>query len=144
MFTGSQEVTVDDKGRLAIPARFRQSFLTEHNGQVFITRSYSPCIEIYAPADFRAVAQQIDAMADRRKADVVTRVFVGSAVETEIDKQGRVLLPALLRKLARIDTNAVVVGQNKRIEIWSEDEWTAKFSGGEAEALADAFSSVKR
>lgn len=144
MFTGSQEVTVDDKGRLAIPARFRQAFLTEHNGQVFITRSYSPCIEIYAPPEFRAVAQQIGEMEDRRRADLAARAFIGGAVETEIDKQGRVLLPALLRKLARIGSNAVIVGQNKRIEIWSEDEWTAKFSGGEAEALADAFSLVKR
>lgn len=144
MFTGSQEVTVDDKGRLAIPARFRQSFVTEHDGKVFITRSYFPCIEIYAEQDFRTVVQQIEQMEDRRKADLAMRAFIGSAVETEIDKQGRVLLPALLRKLARLETNAVIVGQNRRIEIWSEDEWTAKFSGGEAEALADAFSFVKR
>lgn len=143
MFTGSHAITVDDKGRLAIPARFRQSLMDKHAGQVFLTRSYLPCVEIYAPAEFQAVVAQIDAMENRTQADIAMRSFIGNAVETELDKQGRILLPALLRKLARLDTQAIAVGQNKRIEIWSEDEWTSKFSGG-ADELAAAFSHVKR
>lgn len=144
MFAGSHLLTIDDKGRLAIPARFRQQLIEKYGAQIYLTRSYLPCVEIYPLNEFRAVVEQIEQMPDRRKADLAMRAFIGSAVETEIDKQGRVLLPQLLRKLAHLDTQAVAVGQNKRIEIWSEDAWTAKFSGGGAEELADAFSQVKR
>jgi MraZ protein len=145
MFAGSHLLTVDDKGRLAIPARFRAQLLEKYGPQVFITRSYQACVEIYPASEFRAVVEQIDQMADRRKADLATRAFIGHAEETEIDRQGRVLLPQLLRKLAHLDgdSDAVAVGQNKRIEIWSERVWTDKFTAGQDE-LADAFSLVKR
>jgi MraZ protein len=143
MFAGSHLLTVDDKGRLAIPARFRLQLLEKFGPQVFITRSYLPCVEIYPLTTFHSVVEQIDQMADRKLADKAARAFIGHAEETELDKQGRVLLPQLLRKLARLDTRAVAVGQNKRIEIWSEDVWT-EFSGGQSDELADAFAFVKR
>ena len=143
MFTGSHPLTIDDKGRLAIPARFRQRLLESAGPQVYLTRTYLPCVEIYAVAAFHNVVEQIDQMADRKLADKAMRAFVGHAEETEIDKQGRVLVPQLLRKLARLDGSAVAVGQNKRIEIWSEDVWT-EFSGGSNDELADAFAQVKR
>ena len=144
MFTGAHALTIDDKGRLAIPARFRQRLTEKFGPQIFITRSYQPCIEIYPAATFSDVVEQIDQMTDRRKADIATRAFIGHAEETEIDKQGRVLLPQLLRKLAHLESRAVAVGQNKRIEIWSEDIWTEKFSATQADELADAFASLKR
>ena len=110
-----------------------------------LTRTYQPCIEIYTVADYHAVVAQIDKEPDRRKADRAMHAFVGSAAETEIDKQGRVLLPQMLRKLARIETNACVVGQVKRLEIWSEEVWTAHITaGGDSEAAADAFSGIAR
>lgn len=144
MFAGSHLLTVDDKGRLAIPARFRTQLVEKFGPQVFITRSYQPCIELYPVATFHQVVEQIDQLADRKKADLATRAFIGHAEETEIDKQGRILLPQLLRKLAHLDSRAVAVGQNKRIEIWSEDIWTEKFSGAQADELADAFAMLKR
>ena len=145
MFAGSHLLTIDDKGRLAIPARFRAQLLEKYGPQVYITRSYQPCVEIYPATEFRSVVEQIDQMADRKKADLVTRVFIGHAEETELDKQGRVLLPQLLRELAHLDqdTDAVAVGQNKRVEIWAAKVWKDKFTAGHDE-LADAFSFVKR
>src|SRR5689334_6937786 len=107
MFAGSHLLTIDDKGRLAIPARFRQRLLESHGPQVFITRTYPPCGEIYRVATFHSVVEQIDQMADRKLADKAMRAFVGHAEETELDKQGRILVPQLLRKLARLDDNAV-------------------------------------
>jgi division/cell wall cluster transcriptional repressor MraZ len=89
MFAGSHLLTVDDKGRLAIPARFRAQLLEKYGPQVYITRSYQACVEIYPASEFRAVVEQIDQMADRRKADLATRAFIGHAEETEIDRQGR-------------------------------------------------------
>lgn len=143
MFAGSHLLTVDDKGRLAIPSRFRVQLLEKYGPQVFITRSYLPCVEIYPVASYHSVVEQIEQMSDRKLADKATRAFIGNAQEAELDKQGRLLLPQLLRKLARIDSNAVAVGQNRRIEIWSEDIWT-EFSVGQADELADAFAFVKR
>jgi MraZ protein len=151
MFTGTYPLSVDDKGRVAIPSRFRQLLVEKYGSQVYLTRTYLPCVEIYPVAVFhpvavfRAVVEQLEAMPDRRKADLAMRAFLGSAMETEIDKQGRVLLPSLLRKMSRLETAAAAVGQNKRIEIWAEDAWTAAISGtSESEALADAFSGVNR
>jgi MraZ protein len=144
MFAGSHLLTIDDKGRLAIPARFRQQLADDHGTQVFITRSYLPCVEIYPATHFRAVADQIESLADRARADWLTQIFIGNAVETEVDKQGRVLLPQLLRKYAKLDSAVVVVGQNKRMDVWSETVWTQKF-GEEASAdLAGAFALLKR
>jgi len=109
-----------------------------------ITRSYMPCVEIYTAAVFKDVVAQIEQMADRRKADQATRIFIGHAVETEIDKQGRVLLPQLLRKLAKLDGPAVLVGQNRRMDLWSEATWHEKFGEAGAEDLAGAFALIKR
>jgi MraZ protein len=144
MFAGSHLLTIDDKGRLPIPARFRQQLADEYGMQVFITRSYQPCVEIYPAPHFRTVADQIEGLADRSRADWLTQIFIGNAVETEVDKQGRVLLPQLLRKYARLDGAVVVVGQNKRMDIWSEDVWTKKFGEEASEDLAGAFALLKR
>ena len=144
MFTGSHLLTVDDKGRLAIPARFRQQLGDTNPQQLFITRAHNPSIEIY-PADvFYSVAEQIENLEDRRAADKLKEVFVGHAVETEIDKQGRVLLPQILRRHARLDTRAMLVGQTKRFDVWSEDIWTKKFDEGNADDLASVFALLKR
>lgn len=144
MFAGSHLLTIDDKGRLAIPARFRQQFAEKFGLQVVITRSYQPCVEIYPAATFNDVIQQIDQIADRKKADLAMQAFLGHAEHTEIDKQGRVLLPQLLRKLAHLDSDAVAVGQMRRIEIWSEKVWTEQASAAQGDRLADSFMSVKR
>jgi MraZ protein len=147
MFTGSHPLTIDDKGRLAIPARFRQQLAEgpgRHGSRVYITRSYQPCVEIYPLDKFHDVVEQIDRMEDRKKADLAMWAFIGHAEETEIDKQGRVLVPQLLRKLATLESKAVAVGQHKRIEIWAEDMWAAKATGGIVSDLADAFAQVRR
>lgn len=145
MFAGSYALTIDDKGRMAIPARFRAQIADEFSSQLFITRSHHPCLEIYPAPAFHAVAAQIKTMDDRPKADLLNRIFIGSAVETEMDKQGRVLLPQLLRKLARLDSDAMLVGQIDRFDIWAEDLWNQKFGeGSDVSDLAAAFAVLKR
>lgn len=146
MFAGSHLLTMDDKGRLAIPARFRQQLADEFGLQVFITRAYEPCLEIYPATVFRELADQIQAMAPGAARDKLKHVFIGNAVETEIDKQGRVLLPQLLRKFARLDGSAMLVGQINRFDVWAEDLWSEKFGDGAAaaEELAAAFALLRR
>ena len=143
MFAGSHQLSIDDKGRLAIPSRFRAQL---DGGNVFITRAHKPCLEIYPATEFHRLAEQIEGLEDRVKADVLKEVFIGHAVETEVDKQGRVLLPQLLRKYAALDGTVMVVGQIKRFDVWSESSWQKKFGGAPAaaETLADAFALLKR
>lgn len=141
MFTGSHQLTVDDKGRLAIPARVRQQLNENFGPQIFITRGPDPSIEIYPATVFHALAEQIQNLADRKAAEMLKKIFIGHAADTEIDKQGRVLLPAVLREHARIKSDARLVGQITRIDVWSEEVWVGE---GQAEGLSDAFALLKR
>ena len=147
MFAGTHQLTVDDKGRLAIPARFRAQLDEQCQSQLVITMGPQPCIEIYPAPEFQRLAQDIQAMEDRRKADLLKQVFIGFAVETEVDKQGRVLLPPMLRKRVRLNSSAVLMGQFSRFDVWAEDAWNERFGEGPGTALAsldDAFLTLKR
>ncbi|MCI0750024.1 MAG: division/cell wall cluster transcriptional repressor MraZ [Nevskiales bacterium] len=147
MFAGSYLLSIDDKGRLAIPTRFRQQLGDLYGPQIFITRSYETCIEIYPGSVFKQLADQIQEMeGDRRQVDLLKQVFIGNAVETEMDKQGRVLLPQILRRYARLDGRAVLVGQISRFDIWGEELWMQRFGDGAgmADGLAGAFALLKR
>jgi MraZ protein len=141
MFTGSHQLTVDDKGRLAIPARLRQQLADAHGPQLFMTRGPDPSIEIYPAATFHALAEQIQGLADRKAAELLKKIFIGHATDAEIDKQGRILLPAVLREHARIKTDARLVGQITRVDVWAEDLWLGE---GQAEGVPDAFALLKR
>jgi MraZ protein len=147
VFAGSHQLTIDDKGRLAIPARYRQELAESCNSQLFITRGPNPCLEIFPAHEFQRVADQIEAMEDRAQAELLKSVVVGFACETEIDKQGRVLLPPMLRRYARFNGSAVLMGQIRRFDLWPEEIWNERFGEtaiGAASSLADAFRSLKR
>lgn len=147
MFAGSHLLTIDDKGRLAVPARFRQPLADECQSQLVITMGYEPCLEIYPAPEFARIARDIDAMDNREHAEQLKRAFVGRAVETEIDKQGRVTLPPLLRRLAKLDSSVVLVGQINRFELWADEKWSAMYGDGPESvlpALKDAFRTLKR
>lgn len=149
MFAGSYSLAIDEKGRLAIPARFRQQFGDENAAQLFITVGPKPCLEIYPAAEFQRLAEEIQNLPDRKVADLLKQVFIGFAVETEIDKQGRVVLPTLLRKRVQLNGSAMLVGQITRFDVWSEDEWIRRFGDGPdsqltAASLEDAFAALKR
>ena len=147
MFTGSHQLTIDEKGRLAIPARYRQELADSCNSQLVITRGPDPCIEIYPAHEFQRVADQIDTMEDRDDSELLKHIVVGSAFETEIDKQGRVLLPPLLRKQAKLNGAAVMMGLIRRFELWSEDLWNERYGeapADQASRIASAFRVLKR
>ncbi|MGQ0502519.1 MAG: division/cell wall cluster transcriptional repressor MraZ [Panacagrimonas sp.] len=147
MFSGSHQLTIDDKGRLAIPARYRQELADGCASQLFITRGPNPCLEIYPAPEFQRLAEQIQQMEDRDHAEVLKSVFIGFACETEIDKQGRVLLPPMLRKYAKFSDSAVLMGQITRFDLWPEELWQERFGEGPSSVMsrtADAFKALKR
>jgi MraZ protein len=146
MFTGQHHLTIDDKGRLAIPARYRQQLSERCGGQLVITRGPNPCLDIYPMPEFLRVVEDIPKMEDQIQAELVKSVVVGFAVETEMDKQGRVLLPPNLRRHVRIDTGVVLMGQLTRFDLWAQTEWDQRFGENSDlfASLADAFRTLKR
>lgn len=147
MFLGSHQLTVDEKGRLAIPSRIRAQLAESHGAEVVITMGPRTSLEIYPAATFQSIAEQIQNLEDRDAAELLKLAFVGRAVETEIDKQGRVMLPQFLRKQAQLESGVVLVGQINRLELWAQAIWDDMFNEGPNSvrpALAAAFRHLKR
>jgi MraZ protein len=128
MFLGEFSHTVDDKGRMTIPARFRPELATG----VVVTRWLDGCLALYTNAEWEALAERVEALSitDRSARDFRRFIF-GGAVEATPDRQGRVLIPAYLREYAGIDGEVTVVGMNTYVEIWRPDTWTEMRQGVE-------------
>lgn len=143
MFQGITSVTVDGKGRLAIPTRFRDGIADRGGNTVIVTaHQYDGCLVLYPLPDWEDIARRVAALPDASP-DVrnIKRRFVGQASELDIDSAGRVLLPQMLRAFARIEKGAVMLGQGHRLELWSEEQWAAneKINATlDASALPDA------
>jgi MraZ protein len=120
VFLGEYSHTLDDKGRLTIPARLREDL---ENGLV-ITRGDDPCLVIHPTQQFLELASKVAQMpaASRSTRDFRRRVF-GGAHEASLDKLGRVLVPAFLREYAGIQDQALIVGANTAIEVWSPERY---------------------
>jgi MraZ protein len=137
VFAGSYQLTIDEKGRLAIPARFRQTIADAFGTQMVITMGPQRCIELYPAPVFKEIVKAITELPPNGPARLLRQRFVGHAVECEIDRQGRVMLPALLRTQAGLDSRVVLVGNIDRFELWSEDVWNAMWSEGPDSKLAE-------
>jgi MraZ protein len=140
MFAGSNKLTIDDKGRLAVPARLRTQLADEYGKQIAITLG-PECIEVYPAPVFRRIAEAIPKIQDRAKRMLMQRLFVGYAVESEPDAQGRVVVPNILRELKQLSSDVVLVGQIDHFELWSEAQWTASTSESQA-SYADAYAAL--
>ncbi len=117
---GEFDHSVDDKGRLAIPAKFRGEFA---DGLV-ITRGLERCLFIYTAAYWEALAQRIDSLPlTQARAREFSRLMFSGANDTMLDKQGRLVVPAYLREYASLKSDAVVIGVNTRLEVWDRDSW---------------------
>lgn len=140
MLLGEYEHSIDTKGRLAMPAKLREG-LGEH---FIITKGLDGCLFVYDMEQWHILEQKLSALPMSRKgARDFTRFLFSGACEGECDKQGRVLLPANLRKYAGLEKDAVVVGVGARAEIWDAQRWaeynaaTADDVNEQAEQLAD-------
>jgi MraZ protein len=120
MFLGEFEHTVDDKGRLTIPARFRRRLAAG----LVVTKGIDPCLWLYPADGWSELAERISALprTDPKAREFRRQVF-GGASDVEPDKQGRVNLPPYLRQYAHIDNQAVVVGLHDYCEIWNPEQW---------------------
>ena len=118
-FVGEFEHSVDDKGRLTIPQAFRELLA----GKLFITRGLDGCLFIFRPREFGSLRQKVLQLPlSQSEGRTFSRMFA-SGMECELDKQGRILVPAGLREYAGLNGAAVVVGVLNRVEVWSKDRW---------------------
>lgn len=119
---------MDPKGRMALPTRYRDAVLDRCNGQLIATiDTEEKCLLLYPLPDWQEIERKIEALPSFNKAARrVQRLLIGHATEVEFDSAGRIMIPQLLRDYANIDKRVMLVGQGKKFEIWSEDEWNAK------------------
>lgn len=122
MFLGEYRHTIDPKGRLIIPARFREGL-----GEKFVlTKGLDGCLFAYPPQEWAALENKMRSLPlTRSDARAFVRFFFAGACECEVDKQGRILIPANLREYAGIEKDVVIIGVSSRVEIWAADRWEA-------------------
>ncbi len=124
MFTGEYRHSVDGKGRVAVPARFR----TQLVGGAFVARWIDECLGIFPREAWDAFAAKVAALpVTNPSARTFSRFIFSGAFEVELDAQGRVVVPQGLREWAGLGTDAVVVGSRDHIELWEPDRW-ARYS----------------
>ena len=120
MFMSEYNHTIDTKGRLIIPAKFRDVLGMEF----VISKGMDGCLFVYANEDWNAFEQKLTSLPlINKEARQFARFFLAGAAQVELDKQGRILIPGNLRDFAGLDKDVVLVGVGSRVEIWSKNKW---------------------
>lgn len=140
MFIGEYNYSVDDKGRVAIPVKFRRAL---GKGAV-VTRGLDNCLFVYAKTEWTILAKKLSSLPiSQANSRAFSRLMLAGAMEVEFDNQGRVVLPDYLRQFATVGKKAIIAGLYNRIEIWDEEKWktykikTEKESNAIAEQLGE-------
>ena len=133
MFMGEYEHSLDAKGRLFLPAKFREQL-----GERFvITKGLDNCLFVYTRQEWKLLEEKLHKLPlAKKEARAFVRFFFSGATEAEPDKQGRVLLPQSLRTHAALEKDVIVVGVASRIELWDKAKWEA-YTAASDEAVAD-------
>ncbi|ETI61252.1 cell division protein MraZ [Marinomonas profundimaris] len=128
VFRGIHQVSVDVKGRMSLPARLRDDLAQyDEDGVVVTIDPVSRCLLLYPLSEWELIQQKLDKLPTfQPQARRLQRLLVGHATDLEVDKAGRILLPAPLREFARLDKKLTILGQGKKLEIWSQEEWEAQ------------------
>lgn len=134
MFMGEYHHTIDGKGRLIIPSKFRELLGTEF----VITRGLDGCLSIYPMDEWEAFEKKLKALPlTNKNARTFSRFFVAGATLCELDKQGRILVPAALREFAGLEKDVVLTGGLSRIEVWSKEKWSENCNYDDMDAIAE-------
>ncbi|GAE29142.1 division/cell wall cluster transcriptional repressor MraZ [Alkalihalobacillus hemicellulosilyticus] len=128
MFMGEYHHNVDDKGRMIVPAKFRDAL-----GSTFVvTRGLDRCLFVYPQAEWLKLEEKLKSLPFTKKdARAFTRFFFSGATECELDKQGRVNIASPLREFAQLEKECVVIGVSNRVEVWSKAIWEEYFAESE-------------
>ncbi len=127
MFRGASKVSLDAKGRLAIPTRYRERLLTRCEGNLILTVDKDHCLLLYPLPDWEELERKLVRLPSMNKvARRIVRIMVGYATEVEMDGNGRILISKELREFASLDRQGIFIGQGNKFELWDEPTWNEK------------------
>jgi MraZ protein len=124
VFYGEYLHSIDRKGRLILPAKFREAAKSHFVEKFFVTRGLDKCLFMFPEEEWRAQETKLKSVSfTKQQARTFNRLFFSGATEVTFDNQGRILLPQYLKDYAEIKKDVVVVGLSNRVEIWAKDKW---------------------
>jgi len=127
VFRGATKVTLDAKGRMAIPTRYRERLLARCDGAIIVTVDKDHCLLVYPLPDWEELERKLVRLPSMNKAARrIVRIMVGYATEVDMDGSGRVLVSRELRDFAGLEKNAMLIGQGNKFELWDEQTWNEK------------------
>jgi len=125
IFRGINNLTLDAKGRMAIPSRYRDRLMESCGGRLIVTVDPDRCLLVYPQHEWEVIEAKLESLPSLNKQSrLMQRLLIGHATEAELDSQGRILLPTMLRDYAGLDKKCVLIGQGKKFEIWDEQVWS--------------------
>ena len=125
MFRGVSSINLDEKGRLAMPTRYRLGLGEYCEGQLVITVGLDKCLLLYPLPEFEEIERKLVKLpALNKKVKRLQRLLIGHATECELDGQGRFLIPEPLRRFANLEKRVALIGQGNKFEIWDEELWS--------------------
>ena len=138
MLIGEYSHTIDAKGRMIIPAKFR----TELGERFIVTKGFDGCLYGYSIDEWKSIEEKIKTLPliTGKDARNFTRFFFSSAIECEFDSQGRILISGNLREFAKLLKDVVVIGVSTRIEIWSKENWESYNEDQDSDDIAEKMS----
>lgn len=134
MFMGEYNHSIDTKGRLIIPSKFRE----ELGDEFVVTKGLDGCLFVFPNSEWQAFEEKLKKLPlTNKSARQFVRFFVAGATPCELDKQGRILLPQTLREFAGLEKDVVLTGMLNRVEIWSKAQWLANNSYDDMDDIAE-------
>ncbi|HEX4269228.1 MAG TPA: division/cell wall cluster transcriptional repressor MraZ [Steroidobacteraceae bacterium] len=124
MFRGSTKVTLDEKGRMVMPTRYREQIIERAQGKLVATVDRDRCLLIYPLPEWELIETKLMSLPTLHpQARRLQRLMVGHADDLELDGHGRILLPPELREFASLERHGMLIGQGNRFELWNESRW---------------------
>lgn len=141
MFRGSYQHTVDSKGRLSIPAKFREVLLGKGDDRIVITNFVvdgARCLDVYPLDEWMRFEEQIQSKPKfERRMVLFQNYYLGGACECLVDKQGRILIPPLMRQYANLKRDVVLVSALEKFRVWDQEAWKKMFAEAEEKLMQD-------
>ena len=139
MFMGEYNHTIDTKGRLIIPSKFRELL----GDEFIVTKGLDGCLFVFPKNEWQIFEEKLRTLPlTQKSARTYTRFFVAGATTCELDKQGRILLPSTLREFAELEKDVVLAGNLNRIEIWSKAKWIENTAFDDMDDIAEQMSDL--
>src|SRR6202021_3652708 len=130
MFRGATKVTLDDKGRMGMPTRYREQISVQSQGKLVVTVDRDQCLLIYPLPEWEQTERKLMSLPSLHpQSRRLQRLMVGHAADLGLDGTGRFLLPPELREFAKLDRHGMLIGQGNRFELWDETRWNEQRAG---------------